>query len=145
MFKEFLKKDLIAIFETESVDFANAVANFGSELGCILIVIDQDGVKNNFRDGENYFSVIGTLEYLQEQKETNFGFFTQRIFLSKYKTKGKFKLLDRESNEAIANDANNDSMRLLVKKSQKFNYRISIPYNAPLGNIANLELQTSLT
>jgi hypothetical protein len=145
MFKEFLKKDLMALFETESIDFANSIGDFGSELGCMLVVIDQEGVKNNFRDGENYFSVIGTLEYFQDQTQTNFGFFNQRIFLSKYKTKGKFRLIGRESNEEVSNDPNGDSMRLLVKKSQKFNYRISIPYNAPIGDIESLELQISLT
>ena len=62
MFKEYLKKDLKAIFETKSVDFANAVSNFGSELGCLLVVIDQEGVKNNFQDGENYFAVVGSIE-----------------------------------------------------------------------------------
>jgi hypothetical protein len=145
MFKEFLKKDLIAIFETESVDFANGVGNFGSELGCLLVVLDQDGIKSNFRDGESYFSVVGTLEYVQDQTQTKFGFFNERIFLSKFETKGKFKLLDRESNEAIANDPNNDAMRLLVKKSQKFNYRISIPFNEPIGDIESVGFQTSLT
>lgn len=145
MFKEFLKKDLMAIFETESVDFANQIGNFGSELGCLLVVIDQDGVKNNFKDGENYFSIVGTLEYFQDQTQTNFGFFNRRMFLTKYKTKGKLVLLDRESNEAISNDPSNDSIRLVVKKSQKFNYRISIPFNAPIGDIESIELQTSLT
>jgi hypothetical protein len=145
MFKQFLKKDLQALFETESVDFANGVGNFGSELGCLLVVLDQDGIKSNFRDGESYFSVVGTLEYVQDQTQTKFGFFNERIFLSKFETKGKFKLLDRESNEAIANDPNNDAMRLLVKKSQKFNYRISIPFNPPIGDIESVEFQTSLT
>ncbi len=47
MFKEYLKKDLKAIFETKSVDFANAVSNFGSELGCLFVVIDQE--QRNFQ------------------------------------------------------------------------------------------------
>lgn len=140
MFKEFLKKDLKAIFETKSVDFANAISNFGAELGCLLIVIDQDGVKNNFRDGENYFAVSGSIEYLQDQTQTNFGFFSQRMILNRYKTKGDFKLIGRESNEPLGNDPSNDSNRLIVKKSQKFSYRISIPYNKPIGEIEGLEL-----
>lgn len=144
MFKEYLKKDLKAIFETKSVDFANAVSNFGSELGCLLVVIDQEGVKNNFQDGENYFSVVGSIEYLQDQTQTNFGFFSQRMALSKYKTAGTFRLINRESNEPLGNDPNNDSVRLIVKKSQKFSYRISIPFNAPIGDISGLELETSI-
>lgn len=140
MFREFLKKDLIGIFETKSVDFANAISNFGAELGCLLIVIDQDGVKNNFRDGENYFAVSGTIEYLQDQTQTNFGFFYQRINLNRFKTKGDFKLIGRESNEPLGNDPSNDSIRLIVKKTQKFSYRISIPYNKPIGNIEGLDL-----
>ncbi len=144
MFREFLKKDLKAIFEAKSVDFANAVANFGGELGCILVVVDQDGVKNNFREGESYFSVIGTIEYLQDQTQTNFGFFSQRMAMSNYKTKGTFRLLDRESNEPLGNDPNSDAVRLVVKKSQKFSYRISIPYNKPIGNIESVDMELSV-
>jgi hypothetical protein len=141
MFREFLKKDIQAIFEIDQVDFANEASNFGQELGCILIVIDQDGVKNNFRQGENYFFVVGRIEYLQDQTQTNFGFFSQRLALSKFKTKGAFRLLDREGNEALNSD---DSLRLLVKKSQKFSYRISIPYNAPIGEIEGLSLNLTV-
>lgn len=142
MFRNFLKKDLTAIFDTENVDFSNNVSNFGQELGCILVAIDQDGVKNNFRDGENYFSVVGRIEYMQDQTETNFGFFSQRLALSKFKTKGNFRLLDRESNESLNED---ESLRLIVKKSQKFSYRISIPYNEPIGSIEELNLELSIT
>jgi len=141
VFREFLKKDLIAIFEKEEVDFLNSLAHFGSELGCLFVVIDQDGVKNNFRDGENYFSIVGTVEFLEDQTQTGFGFFSQRMALSQYKSKGDFKLLGRESNEPIANDSNHDSDRIVIKKSQKFSYRISIPYNKPIGNIEGLETE----
>lgn len=141
MFKEYLKKDLQAIFETESVDFANSLGHFGSELGCILVVVDQDGVKNNFREGENYFAVTGTIEYLQDQTQTKFGFFSQRMAMTQYKPKGTFRLIERESNETLAGDGNNDANRLVVKKSQKFSYRVSIPYNAPLGKIESVEME----
>lgn len=138
MFKEFLKKDFNGVFERE-VDFSNALSHFGSELKVLMIIIDQDGIKNNFRDGENYFSVIGTMEIVDDAKQTNFGFFNQRMALSKFETAGKITLLGRESNEPLNNP---DSDRLLVKKSQKFNYRISIPYNKPIGEIEELEIET---
>ena len=144
MFKKFLEKDLFGIFEIANISFENAVANFGEELGCLLVAVDQDGVKSNFREGENYFSVIGTIEYLQDQTQTNFGFFAQRMAMSKFKTKGTFRLLDRESNEPLGNDPNNDSKRLIVKKSQKFSYRISIPYNKPIGEIESVEMELSV-
>jgi len=135
MFREFLKKDLMAIFEKESVDFSNSIVEYGQELGCLFVVIDQDGIKNNFRDGENYFSVVGTIEFIEDSTQTSFGFYSQRMALSKYEFKNRFKLLGRESNEPL----NSESERILIKKSQKFIYRISIPYNAPIGNIEELE------
>ena len=132
MFREFLKKDLAAIFEKDEVEFSNALSHFESELGLLYIIIDQDGVKNNFREGENYFSVVGTLEFLDDQAQTSFGFFSQRMALSKYKPTGTLRLLDRESSESLSYS---DSDRILIKKSQKFSYRISIPYNPPIGEI----------
>jgi hypothetical protein len=136
MFKKFLEKDLTAIFERERVDFSNSLTDFGQELDCLFVVIDQDGVKNNFRDGENYFSVVGTIEIIDDQTLTGFGFFNQRMALSRYQSEGKLILLDRESNEPMASD----SARILVKKSQKFSYRIAIPYNPPIGEIEELEI-----
>lgn len=141
MFKEFLEKDLKAIFEKERVDFSNALSHFGSELGVLFAIIDQDGVKNNFRDGENYFSIMGTLEFMDDATQTSFGYFSQRMALSKYEAAGNLKLIGRESSESLNNA---DSDRLLVRKSQKFSYRISIPYNKPLGNIESLELQAEM-
>lgn len=140
MFKKFLEKDLKAIFEKERVDFSNSIGHFGSELGVLFVVIDQDGVKNNFRTGENYFSVVGTLEFIDDDTQTNFGFFNQRMSLTKYESKGKLYLLGRESNEAL-NVAESD--RILVKKSQKFLYQISIPYNPAIGNIESVDLVLS--
>jgi len=137
MFREFLKKDLIGIFEKSEVEFSNSLVEVGQEANCLFVVIDQDGVKNNFRSGENYFSVTGTLEFIQDSTETNFGYFNQRMALSQFETEGKFILIGRESNEPL----NSETERLLVKKSQKFSYRISIPYNAALGQIEDLELQ----
>jgi hypothetical protein len=137
VFREFLKKDLIGIFEKSEVDFSNSLVEAGQEANCIFVVIDQDGVKNNFRTGENYFSVTGTLEFIQDSTETNFGYFNQRMALSKFQSEGKFILIGRESNEPL----NSETERLLVKKSQKFSYRISIPYNLPIGEIEDLELQ----
>jgi hypothetical protein len=134
MFRKFLEKDLTAIFERERVDFSNSLVEFGQELDCLFVVIDQDGVKNHFRTGENYFSVVGTIELLEDETLTNFGFFSQRMALSQYKPDGKFILLGRESNESLANE----SERILVKKSQKFSYRISIPYNPAIGEIEQL-------
>lgn len=139
MFRSFLEKDLQAIFEKKRVDTSNNPAHFLSELGVLFVVIDQDGVKNNFRQGENYFSVTGTLEFLEDKTQTNFGFFNQRMNLSQYKAKGTLRLLGREGSETLANDANLDSDRILVKKTQKFSYRISIPYNPAIGNIESLE------
>jgi hypothetical protein len=139
MFRKFLEKDLKAIFEKERVDFSNSLVNEGQELDCLFVVIDQDGVKNNFRTGENYFSVVGTLEIIEDQKLTAFGFYNQRMSLSKYETKGKLILLGRESNESLGSDLG----RILIKKSQKFSYRIAIPYNPALGEID--ELITSIT
>ena len=141
MFRDFLIKDLIAIFEKERVDFSSALANLGSELGVLFVVLEQDGMKNSFREGENYFSVTGNIEFLDDTTQTSFGFFSQRMALTKYKSSGKFILLDRESNEAI----NSEAGRILIKKSQRFNYKISIPYNPPLGEIESLrlELQTN--
>jgi len=140
MFREFLKKDLAAIFEIKQVDFSNSLPEFGQELGCLFVVIDQDGVKNNFREGENYFSVVGTLELIQDQTQTNFGFFNQRMALSKYQSKGTLRLIERESNEPLSAIGSNDADRLLVKKSQKFSYRISIPYNPAIGEIESVEM-----
>lgn len=137
MFREFLKKDLIAIFEKKRVDFSNSIVEYGQELGCLFVVIDQDGVKNNFRDGENYFSVVGTLEFIDDSTQTSFGFYNQRMTLSKYEFINRLKLLGRESNEPL----NSESERLLIKKSQKFSYRISISYNKPIGNIESLETE----
>jgi len=76
------------------------------------------------------------LEIIEDQTQTNFGFFAQRMALSKYKTEGNFRLLDRESNEPL----NSETERLLVKKSQKFSYRIAIPYNPPIGEIEELQI-----
>lgn len=139
MFRKFLKKDLQAIFEIENVDFSNSLSHFESELQLLNVVIDQDGIKNNFRTGENYFSVDGTLEYLCDQTQTGFGFFTQRMNLSLYQSKGDLKLIGRESNEPISNDSDLISDRLIIKKSQKFCYRISIPYNPAAGKIEVFE------
>jgi hypothetical protein len=141
MFREFLKKDLIAIFEIQQVDFSNSLAHFESELQILNVVIDPEGVKNNFRDGENYFAVDGTIEYLSDQTQTNFGFFNQRMILSQYKSKGDFKLIGRESNDQLANDSELVSDRLIIKKSQKFCYRISIPFNKPIADIEGFESQ----
>ena len=135
MFREFLKKDLKAIFEKKRVDFSNSLPEFGQEMDCLFVVIDQDGVKNNFREGENYFRVVGTMEIIEDQTQTNFGFFNQRMALSKYESEGKIKLLGRESNEPL----NSETERLLVKKSQKFMYQISIPYNPPIGEIEEVD------
>lgn len=137
MFREFLKKDLLGIFEKERVDFTNSFPSFSQELGCLFVIIDQDGIKNNFREGENYFAVSGTIEFLQDTTQTNFGFFSQRMALSKFETEGTFRLIGRESNEPLSGDGE----RLLVKKSQKFSYRIAIPYNKPIGEIETLELE----
>jgi len=141
MFREFLKKDLIAIFEKKRVDFSNSLISFGQELGCLFVVIDQDGIKNIFREGENYFSVVGTLEFLEDTTQTSFGFFNQRMALSHYEYVDRLKLLGRESNEPV----NSETERLLIKKSQKFSYRISIPYNKPIGNIEGLETELIIT
>jgi len=138
MFREFLKKDLTGIFEKSEVDFSNSLIEAGQEANCLFVVIDQDGVKNNFRNGENYFSVIGTLEFIQDSTETNFGYFNQRMALSQFETKGKFILIGRESNEPLSQE----TKRLLVKKSQKFSYRIAIPYNPSIGEIEELEIGT---
>ncbi len=136
MFKKYLKKDLFGIFEIEEIDFANNPAHFGSELKTLFVVVDQDGIKTNVRQGEIYFSVTGTIEFMQDQTQTNFGFFAQRMALTQFKTKGTFRLLEREDNQTLANDNNNDANRILVKKSQKFSYRISIPFNPAIGNIS---------
>lgn len=140
MFREFLKKDLIGIFEKSEVDFSNTFPEFGQELNCLFVIIDQDGVKNNFRDGENYFSVSGTIEFIQDSTQTNFGFFNQRMALTQFETKGTFRLIGRESNEPL----NSESGRILVKKSQKFSYRISIAYNKPIGQIESLDVQVEM-
>lgn len=137
MFCKFLEKDLKGIFEKKRVSFSNSLPDFGQEMDCLFVVIDQDGVKNNFRTGENYFSVVGTIEIIEDQTQTNFGFFSQRKALSQYQTKGTFRLLGRESNEPMQSE----SARILVKKSQKFSYRISIPYNPAIGEIEELDLQ----
>lgn len=137
MFREFMQKDLLGIFEKQRVDFSSSLANLGSELGTLFVVIDQDGIKNSFREGENYFSVVGTIEFLEDKTQTSFGFFSQRMALSKYEAKGKFVLLGRESNEAV----NSEAGRTLINKSQKFSYRIAIPYNKPLGEIESLTLE----
>lgn len=136
MFKKFLEKDLKAIFEADRVEFSNSIGDYGQELGCLFVVIDPEGVKNNFRESENYFSVVGTLEFIQDQSQTSFGFFNQRMALTKYEAAGDLKLFNRESNESLTGD----SEILLVKKSQKFSYRIAIPYNPPIGEIEELEI-----
>jgi hypothetical protein len=138
MFRKFLEKDLKAIFEADRVEFSNSIGDFGQELGCLFVVIDPEGVKNNFREGENYFSVVGTLEFIQDESQTSFGFFNQRMALTKYEAAGNLRLLNRESNESLSNE----SAILLVKKSQKFSYRIAIPYNPPIGEIEELEIGT---
>lgn len=134
MFRKYLEKDLEGIFEKE-VEFSNSLLKFGSELGVIFVVLDQDGIKNNFREGENYFSVLGSVEIVNDAKQTNFGFFNQRKSLNKFEAFGEFRLLGRESNESISNS---DSERILIKKSQRFNYRISIPYNKSIGDIEEI-------
>lgn len=139
MFKKYLKKDLFGIFEIGQIDFANNPAHFGSELKTLLVVVDQDGIRTIPRQGEIYFSVTGTIEFVQDQTQTSFGFFAQRMALSQFKTKGTFRLLDGEGNETLANDNNNDANRILVKKSQKFSYRISIPFNPAIGEIEDYE------
>lgn len=139
MFREFLEKDLAAIFEKERVNFLNSLPPYGSELGILFVIVDEDGIKNNFRTGENYFSVVGTIEFLDDATQTSFGFFNQRMALSKYKTAGNFRLLGRESNESLSGDGG----IILIKKSQKFSYRIAIPYNPAIGEIESLELQLS--
>ncbi len=141
MFKKFLEKDLKAIFEADRVEFSNSITDYGEELGCLFVVIDPEGVKNNFREGENYFSVVGTLEFIQDQSQTSFGFFNQRMALTKYEAAGNLRLLNRESNESLGGD----SAILLVKKSQKFSYRIAIPYNPPLGDIEELVIASIST
>jgi len=141
MFKKFLEKDLKAIFEAERVEFSNSIGEVGQELGCLFVVIDPEGVKNNFREGENYFSVVGTLEFIQDQSQTSFGFFNQRMSLTKYEAAGNLRLLNRESNESLTGD----SEILLVKKSQKFSYRIAIPYNPPIGEIEGFEITSIST
>lgn len=141
MFRKFLEKDLKGIFEAERVEFSNSLGEVGQELGCLFVVIDSEGVKNNFREGENYFSVVGTLEFIQNQSQTSFGFFNQRMSLTKYEAAGNLRLLNRESNESL----NGDSEILLVKKSQKFSYRITIPYNKPLGEIEEFEIASLST
>lgn len=135
MFREFLKKDLIGIFEKEEVDFSNSPSHLESELGVIFVVIDPDGVKNHFRNGENYFSVIGKIEFLDDATHTSFGFFSQRMALSKYESVGNFRLIGRESNDSVSDEGE----RLLVKKSHDFSYRISIPYNKSIGYIEGLD------
>tara|TARA_R110000787_G_scaffold130064_4_gene241993 strand:- start:1003 stop:1428 length:426 start_codon:yes stop_codon:yes gene_type:complete len=140
MFREYLKKDLLGIFEKERVNFTSALSNLGSELGAIFVLIEQDGVKNSFRTGENYFSVTGSIEFLVDKTQTVFGFFSQRMALSRYETAGKFILLDRESNESI----NFGVGRILIKKSQRFSYRVAIPYNKAPGNITELELELNI-
>jgi hypothetical protein len=139
MFRKYLKKDLFGIFEIEQIDFANTPAHFNSELKMLSVVVDQDGIRTIPRQGEIYFSVVGTIEFVQDQTQTNFGFFAQRMMLSQFKTKGTFRLLDKESNETLASDSNNDADRILVKKSQKFSYRISIPFNPAIGEIEDYE------
>jgi len=141
VFRKFLEKDVAAIFEKERVDFSNSSLPEGQELDCLFVVIDQDGVKNNFREGENYFSVVGSLEIIEDQTLTAFGFFNQRMALSKYETAGTLRLLGRESNEPMASD----SARILVKKSQKFSYRIAILYNTPIGEIEEFEIASLST
>lgn len=138
MFRKFLEKDLAGIFETKRVDFSNSLLEFGQELDCLFVVIDQDGVKNHFRTGENYFSVTGTIELIQDSTQTGFGFFNQRMALSQFETKGDFKLIGRESNEPL----DSETERLLIKKSQKFMYRISIPYNPAIGEIEDFEISS---
>lgn len=144
MFRKFLEQDLIAIFEKEQVDFSNNPAHFQSELDVLFVLIDPDGVKNNCREGENYFSVIGTLEFVEDKTQTNFGFFNQRMMLSRFKPAGTLRLLGREGSETLANDQEQVSDRILIKKSQKFSYRISIPFNKPIGDIEGLELEAEM-
>lgn len=139
MFREYLKKDLFGIFGIEQIDFANNPAHFGSELKTLFVVLDQDGIKNNVRQGENYFAVTGTLEFVQDKTQTNFGFFSQRKALSNFKTKGTLYLLNGESNDTLASDSDQVSDRILVKKSQKFSYRIAIPFNPAIGEIEDYE------
>ena len=138
MFRKSLEKDLGAIFEKERVSFSNDLAHFESELGTLFVVIDQNGVKNNFRDSESYFKVTGTLEFIDDKDSTDFGFFSQRMILSKYQAAGKLYLVDRESSESLNKE---DSDVILVKKSQKFLYLISIPCNEPIGEIEGLTFQ----
>ena len=140
MFKKYLEKDLIGIFEKKRVDFSNSLTNLGAELETLFVVIDEEGIKNNFREGENYFSVVGAIEFLADKTQTAFGFFNQRMALSKFETAGQFRLLGRESNEATQNEAG----MILTKKSQKFSYRIAIPFNPAIGEIESLDL-TSIT
>lgn len=137
MFQKFLEKDLKAIFEKERVQFSNSSTHFGSELNTLFVIIEQDGIKNNFRDGENYFSINGSIEFLEDVKNTEFGFFNQRVSLSKYESAGNLMLLGRESNE----QTNAESERLLISKSQSFLYKISIPYNPAIGEIEELTLK----
>jgi hypothetical protein len=136
MFRKYLEKDLMGVFEKDKVSFSASLAHYGSELQRLFIVLDQDGIKNNFREGENYFSVVGTIEFLDDNTLTSFGFFSQRMALSKFETAGNLKLLGRESNESLSLEGE----RLLIKKSQKFSYRIAIPYNKPIGEIEELQL-----
>jgi hypothetical protein len=136
MIREILKKDLAGIFQISRIDFSNSLIDGEQELDNLFVIIDQDGIKNNFRQGENYFALTGTLEIINDQTVTDFGYFSQRKALTKFEARGKLQLIGRESNEPLETGTE----RLLIKKSQKFIYRVSIPYNKPIGEIEEFEI-----
>lgn len=126
MFRPKFEECLKNIFELDRVIYGNI--SEGSEQNAVYVSITS--VKSSPKNGEIYFRVNGTLGINAEAVNYNYGYLKQRCKLAdkKYKQYFGFSSVDNNVNFTIYED-------FFVKPTLDFTFRISLPYNPPIGKI----------
>lgn len=126
MFREQLINDLSDIFEFEII--RNQSVAEGLEQDVLYYQITS--VKEMPKEGEYYFSVRGQIGTHSDELNNRYGYLLERARLSKCPNKSRFRFSSREMviNMSLIDD-------IFIKTTLDFEYRVSIPFNPPSGEI----------
>lgn len=126
MFRPKLEQCLKGIFEVDRVIYENVAE--GAEQNAVYVSITN--IKTSPKDGQCYFRVNGTLGINAEAVNYTYGYLKQRCKLA---DKSLTKYFGFASNDNNVNFAVYDDF--YVKPTLDFTFRVSIPWNPPVGKI----------
>lgn len=126
MFRPKLEECLKGIFEVDRVIYGSIAE--GSEQNAVYVSITN--IKTSPKDGECYFRVNGTLGINAEAVNYKYGYLKQRCRLAPKELTRYFGFASNDNNINFAVWDDN-----YIKPTIDFTFRVSIPWNPPIGKI----------